>query len=184
MIFYIYSPRNDAYIKDCVYLHVWRFAPSPFSPPININRANSWRLSHRGENKYGMDKASLSFHRGRNIDAIVWKTTRSGTNRISISVVIVSGVLVVEAWLRLNFPRSIETSLFPINPPDFLPARRRPETPTELLNVRVHTLVVSNGNYVPFFYFFSFFQTINQNATRSFTLSFPSFPFIHRSSNS
>lgn len=183
MIFYIYSPRNDAYIRLRVFARMKIRALLLF-PSININRANSSRLSHRGENKYGMDKASLSFHRGRNIDAIVWKTTRSGTNRISISVVIVSGVLVVEAWLRLNFPRSIETSLFPINPPDFLPARRRPETPTELLNVRVHTLVVSNGNYVPFFYFFSFFQTINQNATRSFTLSFPSFPFIHRSSNS
>lgn len=144
-----------------------------YTPSNQHKSRNSSRLSRRRENKYEMDKVSLSFYR-RNIDAIFWKTTRNGTNRISISVVIVSGVLVVEAWLRLNFREASKRVCFR-STPDFLPARNA--------NWIIKCPCPHSCRFqrkLPSFFIF-FFLTINQNATTSFTPLTPSFPSVHRS---
>lgn len=135
-----------------------------YTPSNQHKSRNSSRLSRRRENKYEMDKVSLSFYR-RNIDAIFWKTTRNGTNRISISVVIVSGVLVVEAWLRLNFREASKRVCFR-STPDFLPARN-----ANWIIKRPCPHSCRFQRKLPFLLFF--FLTINQNATTSFTPSHP-----------
>lgn len=143
-----------------------------YTPSNQHKSRNSSRLSRRRENKYEMDKVSLSFYR-RNIDAIFWKTTRNGTNRISISVVIVSGVLVVEAWLRLNFREASKRVCFR-STPDFLPARN-----ANWIIKRPCPHSCRFQRKLPFLLFF--FLTINQNATTSFTPLTSSFPSVHRS---